>query len=97
MVTIKRITEKPWYLYRGPITNDTGFGGPGTELDGKIENILELNEVRIQIMKNKLEGYYLRDEANSRHILIDKYATLDSYEDVFSLLDEQLDALCGIK
>lgn len=96
MVTIKKITEKPWYLYHGPINDDTGFGGPGTALIGKIENVLELNEVRIQIMKNKLEGYYLRDEANSRHILIDKYATLDSYEDVFPLLDEQLDVLCGI-
>jgi len=61
-----------------------------------IESHLELNDIRIQIMKAKVDGYYIIWE---RFLLyIDKSGKLDEWpKGFYDTFDNQLDILIGLK
>jgi len=78
-VTVKEISEKPWSLYLGD------------EKIGEVKSVLSLLDVRLQIAKGKLKGYYLMDEEDKRVIRIDHNGTLEVYpKDLFPKLDDML-------
>lgn len=53
-------------------------------------NEYELNDVRIQIKKNSLEGFTIREESDSKDIPIDKNGRLAEWPSVLDLMCNQL-------
>jgi hypothetical protein len=69
----------------------TLYNSDGVEI-GKITSYLELNDIRIQIKKNKVSGYYIIWE--DMIIYTDKYGNLDEWpKGFYDLVDDQLNAL----
>jgi len=66
---------------------------PNGKFIGEITSHLELNDIRIQIKENKVDGYYIMWKDDYR-IFIDKYGRLDEWpKGFYDLFDDQLDAL----
>ncbi len=62
---------------------------------GVIKNAIALNDVRLQIAKERVCDYYII--FNNKKIRIDKYGGLELWPiGLFTLMDEQLDELLGI-
>lgn len=73
---------------------------PDGELLFTINSNLKLNDVRIQIKEQKLEGYYLKykkDEGDLYKISINPNGQLSSWpEGFYDLFDKQLDKLLDL-
>lgn len=87
MVKINKFTETKCFLH-----NDEQF-------IGEINSYLELTDVRIQIMEQKLEGYYIYWHAQKRVIPIDSRGNLCEWpKGFYDLYDKQLEKLIfGVK
>jgi predicted ATPase len=82
-IKINKIIEPKCTLYH-----------PDGTVIGEISSMLEFNDIRIQIMKNKVFGYYVIWE--DKQINIDKYGNVDEWpKGFYDLIDEQLDNLCS--
>jgi predicted ATPase len=83
-IKINKITETKCKLYN-----------PENKLIGEITNCLELADVRIQIQKNKVNGYYIIWK--DRQISINNFGCLDEYPTGFyDTMDIQLETLLGL-
>lgn len=62
-IKIKKIKDKSAYLYR------INQNGKRDQRIGKISNILQFLDIRIQVMKNKIDNYYFlfKDSRNISH------------------------------
>jgi predicted ATPase len=82
MITIKEIKERPAKVYH----NDTFIG--------EITDQYQLNDIRIQVGKNQIEGvYFLFDIGNGviHQINLDKYGQPDTWPNgFFDLMEYQL-------
>jgi len=79
MIKINTITEPVCSLF-----------GPNDELIGEISSLFSLNDVRIQIMQQKLKGYYIITGKYER-IEIDKNGNLDWWpKGFYDLIDDQM-------
>lgn len=77
MIKIKCIREEPCFLFTRGI------------LLGKIESYLSLNDIRLQIVEKKLEGYYIVFRGEKIHI--NKSGSLEKWpKGLFDTLDKQL-------
>lgn len=73
----------------------TSLFNPNDEFIGFIHNEYELNDVRLQIQKHKLDGYYVL--FNDIKIWIDEDGGIDQWEDGFyDTTTKQLNELLGI-
>jgi len=82
-IKINKITEPVCNLY-----------SPSEKYLGKIRSYLQLNDVRIQIMNLKLDGYYVVWD-NDYKISIDKYGNMSEWpKGFYDLGENQLWILC---
>ena len=86
MIKINEIVEPVCYLH-----------GPKGDPVGKITSLLQLNDVLIQIKKNRLRGYFLFWSGFSGGVIrINKNGKLDEWpEGLYTQLDDQFDILCS--
>ena len=83
MIKINEIIEEPADLY----FEDTKIG--------EVKNSLQFNDVRVQIMRESAEGYYVRFRGVRYDI--NKYGRMDLWpKGLFDLWDVQLDELISI-
>jgi predicted ATPase len=83
MIQVNKITPQTVELFN-PQGESMGF-----------INEYEFNDIRIQIQKEKAEGYYLI--FNNEACIIDKNGRVDYWPDgFFDLFDKQLDQLLGL-
>jgi len=93
-VVIPEIVETSCVLYRNL--------GLKQIVVGRISSYLQLTDVRIQIARKKLIGYFIKwnydNSENFDIININEYGTLDHWpEGFFTIMDEQLDELIGLQ
>lgn len=80
-IIIKDLKDVPCDLY-----------GPNDEYIGKITNVLQFTDIRVQIKERKLSGYYFLFEGEK--ICIDKNGSLDKYP--HGLFDTEENLLCKL-
>ena len=84
MVKINNIIETNAFLVRGCV------------VIGEVFSVLQVNDIRIQIAEQQLEGYYFRWKGE--RILINKHGRLSSWpKGFFDTWDNQMDSLMNIQ